>query len=926
MSDQEPKNTDDADLPAQSGAGEAASYSAQVNGDGAVAQGNAFAVGANGVGIQGIGNVAGDYSSSHVEIVNNYNSFSTIILTTDKTTRMEVNPSHTAQFTNLFSQHPATTLPELQHLIGHKGELDRLLQLYDRAVRSGNGAIVFISGRTGYGAKALGRTFVQAVQQGKGAGIVTRFWADELEKNSRSDPRWRNKYETYHELLSYEPDFLKQPALAPFWGLLFQLFQQYPGAETEHLPTSAEQLPTYFRNFGRAGKPLVVLLEDFEHASSVWRDLLRYLAPELAAGLPILFIVSLHAQNLAEQISPEARTPAEALALELAHKNLAELYHLGRVTQTDLANYIAPAHDDVAERLHRLSGGLPLLAQNLWREWKNTETVIEDEDGLWWMSPNSPWRSFGSGRDYVRYILNELWPTDDEAPWSADQMLEMLRLAACEGQTFTAEALALACDLKLEDLIYGLEFLLDEPDDPGLVQIVEPIKLELKEAKWEKTLERFEFSPALGWLALQDQPPAPSLLEKLAEGLRQAYWPFAERCARNMARLYEQARNEAQAVARRKMISTEDPAQALMDQAELLFETMSNPPTDLVLSRLWQLVQNLHRSFIIHNHSHWVQKFYVRLHPLVEVAGWRPFQADLLSHLGYASWFLGEYAMAQDYFHRALAIDEELGRQEGVATNLSGLGLVCYSLGEYIAAQDYFERALAIDEILERTDRAARDLTHLGEVAQALGQYAAARDYFNQALGVNEELGRKDGMAAGLFGLGQCAFLLGEYTAARNNFEDALAISEELGNKAEIVISLTHLGQVALALGDYPLARKYSQRALAISEELGVKDRILRALAHLGQVSLVYEEYVAAQDYFHRALVISEELGLKDGIATSLWGLAEAALAIGDKDVARNYLQRAVIIFEEIGQKHKVTDLTQRLADLPATDAPDPTP
>lgn len=926
MSDQEPKNTDDADLPAQSGAGEAASYSAQVNGDGAVAQGNALAVGAYGVGVQGIGNVVGDYSSSHVEIVNNYTVFSTVIHTTEKTTRMEVNPSHTAKFTNLFSQHPATTLPELQHLIGHKGEMDRLLQLYDRAVRSGKGAIVFISGRTGYGAKALGRTFVQAVQQGKGAGIVTRFWADELEKNSRSDPRWRNKYETYHELLSYAPDFLKQPALAPFWGLFFQLCQQYPGIEAEPLPASAEQLPTYFRNFGRAGKPLVVLLEDFEHAGSAWRDLLRYLAPELAGGLPILFIVSLHAQNLAEQISPEARTPVEALALELAHKNLAELYHLGRVSQADLANYIAPAHDDVAERLHRLSGGLPLLAQNLWREWKNTETVVEDEDGLWWMSPNSPWRSFGSGRDYVRYILNELWPTDDEAPWSADRMLEILRLAACEGQTFTAEALALACDVKLEDLIYGLEFLLDEPDDPGLVQIVDPVKLELKEAKWEKTLERFEFSPALSWLALQDEPPAASLLEKLAEGLRQAYWPFAERCAHNMIRLYEQAGNEAQAAASRKLVPGEDLMQALMAQAELLLEMVGNPLSDLALSRLWQLARELYEAYLIHNHPHWMKNFYERLLLLIEPYGWPHFQAQILSYLGQVLWLLREYVTARDYFEQSLVIYEELGHKSGIAANLSHLGEVALMLVEYTTARDYFQHALAAYEELGHKSGIAANLSHLGEVAKELREYTLARDYFQHALVMYRELGHKNGIAVSLSSMGKVAHELGEYTTARDYFQSALAMHEEVVDKDGIAIGLFHLGKVAQELREYTTARDYFQRALIIYEELGLRNQIAQQNHELGHIAEALEENETALKYLELSLEMIEDTEDKNTIANNARCLGNFLRKQENFTAARMRYEQALKIYEALGKNDAAEKLRQKLADLPATDAPDSTP
>ncbi len=712
------------------------SLSVAGNVNGTIIQGNG-----NQVSLNGIGNVIGP-GSTHVEL---HFSLFTVIHTDGTSTRMEFNPSHAADVPNIFAPHPGATLPELQHLIGHKDELRRLLQLYDRASREGKGAIVFLSGRTGYGAKALGRTFVQAVRQGKGAAVVTRFWAEEIEENTRRDPRWRSRYddETCAELLVYAPSFLTQPALAPFWGLVFQFCQQYPGTERKQLPTSAENLPAYFRDFGRPGKPLVVLLEDFEHAAPLWRELLRYLAPELARGLPILFIVSMHAQSLADQIPPDAQTPAEALALELAHKDLAELYHLGRVERQDLADYIAPAHADVAEHLQRLSGGLPLLAQNLWREWQRSKDVVADDEGRWRMAPGSPWRAFGSGRDYVRQALKRLWDEDEAPRWPAERMLEILTLAACEGETFTPEALAFACDVKLDDLFYSLESLLEEPDDPGLVKEAAPVKLRLQEAQWEKALERFEFSPAIVWLALQDEPPAASLLEKLAEGLRRAYWPFAERCALTMARLYTQAGNEAQAAASRKLIPGADPAQTLMAQAELLLEMVGDPPGDLALSRLWQLAIALYNVYVGYNHPHWAQDFYARLLLLAETSGWQPFQADVLYFLGQVARALGEYPAAREHYRRALEIDEELGRKDGIAANLAGLGQVARALGEYSAAQGYYQRALVIHEELGRKDGIAVDLTGLGQVARVLGEYPAAREHFQRALEIFREIGQE---------------------------------------------------------------------------------------------------------------------------------------------------------------------------------------
>ena len=268
--------------------------------------------------VSGIGNVIGHYSTSNVKI---YYGLINIIKSGQDGTRMDYNPRHTAFPQTPFDAHPDASLPELKHLIGHKSQLKRLLELYDCASRNENGAIAFITGQPGYGTKALGRTFVDAVQRGGGISAFTRFWPEDVEKHTRRDPRWRGLFEKYAEIQQYAPEFVHQPENAPLWPLVFQLCEQCSWAAHENLPGNLREMPSYLRKFARPGRPLVILLEDFDYASRSWLDLIAYLAPELANGLPILFIISLHAQKLADEIPIEQLTSHQSLALELVRNS-----------------------------------------------------------------------------------------------------------------------------------------------------------------------------------------------------------------------------------------------------------------------------------------------------------------------------------------------------------------------------------------------------------------------------------------------------------------------------------------------------------------------------------------------------------------------------------------------------------------------------
>lgn len=185
--------------------------------------------------------------------------------------------------------------------------------------------------------------------------------------------------------------------------------------------------------------------------------------------------------------------------------------------------------------------------------------------------------------------------------------------------------------------------------------------LNLPSANWQKKVERFIFSPPLVWYVLRSEPFDPARLERLADALQKAYWPFPEKCAQVMARLYEQAGNQNKARQCRKWF---DPKllrlEALIFQAEFL---LANPPTDLLLSRLWTLGAELYEAYVTNINPRWAKGFYGQLLDLATEAGWREFQADSLFWSGAVAHALGEYAAARECYQRALAIFEATGQE-----------------------------------------------------------------------------------------------------------------------------------------------------------------------------------------------------------------------------------------------------------------------
>ena len=807
--------------------------------------------------VQGIGNVIGSHSTSHVEI--KFSLFQNLVTFDENKTEYQRNPKFTADSTRAFSPHPDTTFPELEHLIGHQAELSRLLELYDYAARLNKGAFVFLTGQYGYGTKALGRAFVDALREGHGRTATTRFWAENNERHSRRDVRWNLGFQRWQEVFDLSPDFLKQQSLFPFWGLFFQLCEKLPWMENEPLPTKLTDLPAYFRNCTQSGEPLVLLLEDFEYAAPDWHNLIRYLAKEVNHVLPILWIVTMHSDHPLDAIAKELLSPAQTLAFELAENNIAEIYHLSRVSRQDVENYVAPAKSNVAERLHRLTDGVPILVQNLWQDWRRTNAVFQADDKQWEMDHKSHWVEYGSGRDYIRTIFDQLWPYENEAPWSAEQMLEMLALAAQEGTSFTVEALAKAFNVETEKLVIGLEYLLDEPDDPGMIKEAAPVILEMSSANWKHTLERFEFSPLLVWFTLitYEKPNADRLIH-YAESLCESVWPFVERVAPTIIFLYEQANQPELAKKFRQLTNENDTIRKFMAHAELLLEFSDS---NIVHSRLIKVAEQLENNLIPCNYPLWTSDFASRMVDIFKTSQSRYFLGIALGLLGHSKKHLGEYQTSFSCYEKMLVIEEEVGTKAGVANALFGLGNVAKPLGNYLAARGYYEKQLALVEELGSKAGVANALSGLGDVARYLGDYPAARGYYEKQLALDEESGTKAGVANALSGLGDVARSLGDYQSAREHYEKKLAIDKNLGRKHGIADALRGLGDVASSLGEHQAAQEHYNQALVIEEELGRKDEIAETFRGLGDVAKLLFEYQVARGYYDRAINIFEYIG-----------------------------------------------------------------
>ncbi|XP_020615829.1 tetratricopeptide repeat protein 28-like isoform X2 [Orbicella faveolata] len=295
--------------------------------------------------------------------------------------------------------------------------------------------------------------------------------------------------------------------------------------------------------------------------------------------------------------------------------------------------------------------------------------------------------------------------------------------------------------------------------------------------------------------------------------------------------------------------------------------------------------------------------FYERAISIMTATRNRQGLATAYGKVGTFSFWLNEYAKAQEYLSKAIVIRVEIGDREGEAKDRANLGIVFQCLGNYRKAKEYQEKSLAISIQIGNRYREARAYLNLGTVFQYLGQHFKAKEYLEKALTISIEIGDRKEEAEDYGDLGVVLQSLGEYMKAKEYLEKALVIYLENGDRNGEANVYGNLGSVFQSLGEYIKAKEYLDKALAIRIEIGDRNGEAAAYGNLGHVFQSLGEYIKAKEYLEKALAIRIEIGDRNGEAADYGILGNVFVCLGEYAKAAEYLEKALAIRIEIGDR-----------------------
>ncbi len=209
--------------------------------------------------------------------------------------------------------------------------------------------------------------------------------------------------------------------------------------------------------------------------------------------------------------------------------------------------------------------------------------------------------------------------------------------------------------------------------------------------------------------------------------------------------------------------------------------------------------------------------------------GWKKGEAQAYNAIGANYWAKNDFITAQDYYLKALKINEKLNDDKGVARNLHNIGDIYEVEYNYPKALEYYKKSLAFSVSNHDIFAVYGTEGNIAEVYKAQKNYAAATDYLNDAIKIARQNRWQRLQGADIIDLGAVQAELGNYAAAVKDEQAALSIFRAMAHnpiKDDIANALGNLGAVYYKKGGYDLSENYFRKAYYEYERLpGIWDK-----------------------------------------------------------------------------------------------------
>jgi serine/threonine protein kinase/tetratricopeptide (TPR) repeat protein len=550
----------------------------------------------------------------------------------------------------------------------------------------------------------------------------------------------------------------------------------------------------------RPGPPPVLWLDDAHGDIEAIEFAAFAAAPERAAEAPLLVVLTVQSDALAER-------PAEAAALDalLAGPRAVQLPvgPLEPGAHRDLIEALVGVPGELSAKLAERTRGNPLFAVQLVGDWIERGVLVRGPDGF----------AVAEG------ALAEL-PPDLHAVWSAraDRLLarhgppeaRALELAAALGDRVLHEEWRAVCARSRArasaSLVADLERMaLILPDREGFTFTHPMLRETLERRAREGGRHADHHRACASMLELRGADQRPEALERVALHLLEA---GDDGDALDYLHRAAQARFEQGEMGR---------TLALLDARAAAVGRLGLSDADPRAAAGWPLRLQVLREQGELERAHALGERALRA---AEAEGWRELHARVLLELGILDQTRGDADRALRRLGAAVAAADALGDRALEARARVELGRARFERGDIDGAAAELQAGRGLAAELRQTALIAAADWQLARLDKHAGEPAAAVARLTQALAAFEALGARAGVARCTNELGEMARLQGDLDAAELHYREALRRMEETGSEGAQIVRV-NLGLVMQEHGRVRESRGVLERALQVFAQGG---------------------------------------------------------------------------------------------------------
>ena len=229
-----------------------------------------------------------------------------------------------------------------------------------------------------------------------------------------------------------------------------------------------------------------------------------------------------------------------------------------------------------------------------------------------------------------------------------------------------------------------------------------------------------------------------------------------------------------------------------------------------------------------------------------------------------------EYALAQEYLHKAIALQTQFKQEESLASSLYNLASLYDYHREYEQAEPLYREALEINRAGENHAEIANVLNNLGLLHWNKNEMAIAEQEYQEALQIYRNLGDLPNFAATLNYLANLHSDKNEMAIALTEYQEALEIYRNLGDFPNIAKVLNNLAILHSNKNEIAIAEEEYQEALQIRRELAIENPrsflpdVAMTLNNLANLHSEKNERLIAEEEYQEALQIRRELAVEN--------------------------------------------------------------